>query len=173
VLFRFDRRTEAAAELRHVTGTLIPELITEMSREAPAAPPQTAPPARPLGFTVSQVDSPELELILTQRGDAARTIIDECATNALRHGSATQMVVSAEIQGQELVVRCVDNGVGLPGGQHHHGLGSRMFDEQIGTDAWSLTREGDRTIAEFRFPWQHGDVTLTPETDSADGSLPR
>jgi len=173
VLFRFDRRTEAAAELRHVTGTLIPELITEMSREAPAAPPQTTPPARPLGFTVSQVDSPGLELILTHRGDAARTIIDECATNALRHGSATQMVVSAEIQGQELVVRCIDDGVGPPGGQHHHGLGSRMFDEEIGTDAWSLTRDGDRTIAEFRFPWQHGDVTLTPGTDSAGGSLPR
>lgn len=83
------------------------------------------------------------------------------------------MVVSAEIQGQELVVRCVDDGVGLPGGQHHHGLGSRMFDEEIGTDAWSLTRDGDRTIAEFRFPWQHGDVPLTPETDSAGGSLPR
>jgi hypothetical protein len=173
VLFRFDRRTEAVAELGHVTGTLIPDLVREMSRAVPASPPLTAPPARPFGFTVSQVDSPELELILTNRGDAARTIIDECATNALKHGSATRMVVSAEIQGQELVVHCVDDGVGLPGGPQHHGLGSRMFDEEIGIDAWSLTRDGDRTIAEFRFPWQHGDVTLTPGTDSADGILPR
>jgi signal transduction histidine kinase len=171
LLFRLDRRTEAVAELDLVTGTLLPTLITELGGDIPETSSKSS--GMPIGFTITHVDSPELQLLLTDHPDTTRTIIDECATNALRHGSAMKMAVSVELQGDEFILRCVDDGVGPPAGQQHHGLGSLIFDQEVGAEAWSIARDADRTIAEFHLPCQHGHAALINATHSTGGDISR
>lgn len=173
LLLHLDRRAEAITELNHVVNALVPNLIKELSREIPETEISNQSGDQSIGFTVTHVDSPELELLFAHHGDTTRTVIDECATNALRHGSATRMDVSAELQKGEIVLYCVDDGIGPQSMHRHRGLGSRIFDDEVGADFWSLRRDNNRTIAEFRFPWQHGTDSASSPTHFEDDYIPR
>ena len=172
LLLRLDRRDEAVAELHNVTGTLVPTLIAELSRDVPGLSANTTPAVHTVGCTVTYVDSPELEALLTNHGDVVRAVVEECATNAQRHGSATRMFVSAHFDSNALMLRCVDDGTGPEGQVQRRGLGSRIFDSEVGADGWSLRRDNGLTFVEFRIPWQHGPHALSSSTHSHGGYVP-
>lgn len=87
---------------------------------------------------------PPSEQLLNADGEFCRTavlIIEEATTNAVRHGSATEIniiLASNEVAG-DLSIRCVDNGVGPDG--NHTGLGTTLLESSA--RAWSLTRSPD------------------------------
>lgn len=77
-------------------------------------------------------------------------IISELVTNAVRHGEASEVHLSLDIEDASLIVHCNDNGHG-PQGTIQHGLGSALFDSVAGS-GWSLTRTADRTQLRVGIP---------------------
>ncbi|MFM9136240.1 MAG: hypothetical protein ACKOT0_12555 [bacterium] len=104
---------------------------------------------------IVRVDSSVLDLPL---GDderaAARAAIVECALNAVLHGHATDVLVSARLEGDWCVIRVSDDGVGIAP-HAKPGLGwTTTLDEGLATvgASWSISRSGDRTVATLRVP---------------------
>lgn len=65
-------------------------------------------------------------------------IVEEGIANAYRHGGASQIVVEVLVEGGELVLRVIDDGIG-PSAARQLGLGCRLF-ETAAPGHWSLTR---------------------------------
>ena len=106
---------------------------------------------------VSDVDDP---LLIEQVGD----IVGEAVTNAVRHGQADEVSVVVRLSGNALVLLVSDNGLGPgeslpPGG----GLGHLM---QSGF-AWTLEREGNRTVLSVRIPLSRAADGPVLETEQA------
>lgn len=95
---------------------------------------------------------PSTERLLNSDRDLRRTavlVIEEGTTNAVRHGSATQIHISigSGATTTDVSIHCVDNGKGPVG--NHSGLGTTLFESAA--TSWSLTRRaGDRTELEVR-----------------------
>ena len=75
-----------------------------------------------------------------------RRVVEECAVNARRHGRSRSMIVEVMHAGEQLTLRCEDDGCG-PGDSMAKGLGSRLFDEICADHAgeWALSRHGEAT----------------------------
>lgn len=85
---------------------------------------------------------------------AARAAIVECALNAVLHGHATDVVVSAQSTGDRWVVSVSDNGVGI-GADAVPGIGwSSTLGEGLAAigGTWSVARQDDRTIVRLDLP---------------------
>ena len=85
---------------------------------------------------------------------AARAAIVECALNAVLHGDATDVVVSAQSTGDRWVVSVSDNGVGI-GADAVPGIGwSSTLGEGLAAigGTWSVARQGGRTMVRLDLP---------------------
>ncbi len=95
-------------------------------------------------------------------GDA----VGEAITNAVRHGHAEVVDVDIAVEGDWIVVRVRDDGVG-PVGVRDLGAGLGTLG-QAGA-AWSLERAGDRTLLTVRLP---AETTSVMETEQSGGPTP-
>ena len=95
---------------------------------------------------------PSIERVLNRDHNLRKTavlVIEEGTTNAVRHGSATEIYISIDsgFPTAEVSIRCVDNGKGPVG--NHAGLGTTLFEST--SNSWSLTRRSeDQTELEVR-----------------------
>jgi signal transduction histidine kinase len=78
----------------------------------------------------------------TVHADLIGRVVEEGLTNAIRHGSATEVAVHVALDDDHVLVEVSDNGVGPRGGAA--GLGSAMLD-QATARRWRLDRDGGRT----------------------------
>ena len=84
---------------------------------------------------------PSIERLLNRDRNLRKTavlVIEEGTTNAVRHGSATEINISigSGATTTDVSIHCVDNGKGPVG--NHAGLGTTLFDSTA--NSWSLTR---------------------------------
>jgi len=63
-------------------------------------------------------------------------LLNEMVSNAVRHGQATTVHITVEVDTVNLSVECIDNGVGVSGASA--GLGSALFNSLAGT-GWTLS----------------------------------
>jgi signal transduction histidine kinase len=78
--------------------------------------------------------------------DVIAQLIEESVVNAIRHGKANEIVISARMLGESFSVTIVNNG-DWKDGKPSVGLGTILFNTFA--DDWSLTREGDKTVMNF------------------------
>lgn len=76
-------------------------------------------------------------------------VVGEAVTNAVRHGQANRVDVRIDLEGEWIVVRVRDDGVG-PVGSRRPGAGLGHL-ARVGL-AWDLDRVGDRTQLTVRLP---------------------
>jgi signal transduction histidine kinase len=84
----------------------------------------------------------------------SRTLTDlvpELVFNAIRHGSATEVNLTMEVQSQgALAVTCTDNGTG-PKKSPQSGLGTKLLDNCALT--WSRSRQSQTTVTDLTLPF--------------------
>ncbi len=88
---------------------------------------------------------------------AAYRLVQEAVTNALKHASASQIVVSVSRRGDRLRVTVSDDGVGLPQSDSETGLGLRFMRQRVELlgGRWSRRSSvpnGTEIRAEFPLP---------------------
>ena len=149
LLFRSGQRERAQEELRMITSQVLPTLMQQLLHDQGGRVQLIDAADLPSNLELTVDLEPSVESHSDEVSMRVRNIIGEAATNAVRHGSATTLHVVIRDQGDHLVVTCIDNGAG-PSGVQHAGLGSRFFDEAVGSaGSWSLTRQRNTTVARF------------------------
>jgi signal transduction histidine kinase len=98
---------------------------------------------------------------------AARAAIVECALNAVLHGGATDVAISADRDGPRVRIHVTDNGSGIPE-TAMAGLGwTSVLDaglEQVG-GSWSVTSQSGRTTVTLTLPASIAPTTATMVDD--------
>jgi anti-sigma regulatory factor (Ser/Thr protein kinase) len=84
---------------------------------------------------ISVVIDPRVSACVGPTAYAIERVIEEGVTNAVRHGSATEIVIDIQPDGSNIAVVVTDNGTGP--GDGAPGLGSTHLDE-ITDSQWSL-----------------------------------
>ena len=149
LMFRSGQRERAQDELRAIISDVLPGLIEQLPQDESARVPLIDAADLPSNLQLTVDLEPLMKFPPEGMSIRVRNIIGEAATNAVRHGAATTLHVAIREVDNHLVVTCIDNGAGLQGAQHA-GLGSRFFDEAVGsTGSWSLKRHGHTTVARF------------------------
>jgi len=172
LLFRLDRRDDAIAALDSVAQHLLPNLIHDLSQLDSAASIDRDEFHSP-GLTITYDPNPVLRHLMESQGWKVEAIVAECATNAIRHGSASRLDVAAFEDRDHIILTCTDDGLGPSGDANHRGLGSRVFDTEVGPTQWHIRHEAGSTTASFRFPYQHG-LTADPRSgDFVSGHISR
>lgn len=143
VMLRLGQRDEAWAQVIEMSTVEIPWLLERMG-EAPAG--RVLVPDPPLGLTVIQVDDVPVEE--GTFGLIARAV-SEVAANARRHGGASTLVISVEVDGSHCRIVCEDDGRGVQGSAPP-GLGSRLLDEAVVGGSWRMENapRGCRVVLE-------------------------
>jgi signal transduction histidine kinase len=95
------------------------------------------------------IDIPEpLEQAITKAPLASEALIEisrEFITNAIKHGKASNVALSAfRMDAFRIAIQVIDDGQGLPPGAKP-GFGSKLLSEL--SLSWKQTRDGDRTIS--------------------------
>jgi signal transduction histidine kinase len=95
------------------------------------------------------IDIPEpLEQAITKAPLASEALIEisrEFITNAIKHGKASNVALSAfRLDAFRIAIQVIDDGQGLPPGAKP-GFGSKLLSEL--SLSWKQTRDGDRTIS--------------------------
>lgn len=102
------------------------------------------------GFVALQIMN-EVETTPTPRVvRSALQVVNECITNAVRHGDASTIELNISEQDGNVTIACTDNGRGIRDNARP-GLGSALFDSVAGAH-WSLTRAGELTQLDVRIP---------------------
>ncbi|MFM9135385.1 MAG: sensor histidine kinase, partial [bacterium] len=91
-------------------------------------------------------------------------VVGEAVTNAVRHGQAERVGVDVGLEGDWVLVRVRDDGVG-PVGSRHPGAGLGHLGP-VGI-AWSLERDGPETLLTVRLPAIGGRVMETEQPAGA------
>lgn len=161
-----DALPDVVAEVRRALDTAMASVdfgpptgdsLTSILRERIALWGESIECALSVSDDASDVDDP---LLIEQVGD----IVGEAVTNAVRHGQADEVSVIVTTSTNALVLTVSDNGLG-PGESlpHGGGLGHLM---QSGF-AWTLEREGDRTLLSVRIPLSRAADGPVLETEQA------
>ena len=104
---------------------------------------------------IVRADQSALELDFTDEARiATRAAIVECSLNAVLHGGATDVLVSAESTDEWIDVHVSDNGSGIDTAATP-GLGwNTTLDAGLAAvgGTWSTDRQGDRTVVTLRIP---------------------
>jgi signal transduction histidine kinase len=100
--------------------------------------------------------------------DALSGITAEAGVNAMKHGGARRMSVTLRIEGDNLVLECIDDGRAVVGfNTTGAGLGSAVYDDfaEQHRGKWSLSTEPTGTTFRIVIPAEHG-LTQFPEPRS-------
>jgi len=173
VLFRLGDRSRGDYELTAAALHTLPDLLAELSSKDPdrfAGLDAQAAASMPSEISISYQESVDLQRLMTRHPHAVRTLVEESATNAMRHGSARHLTVSARADGDAMVLVCADDGSGPPAEPSRPGLGSRIFDETVGESCWDLRRENQNTLAVFRILGVFNGATTDGTWDSLPGT---
>ena len=102
---------------------------------------------------------PEHELPISSHASIAIfRVAQEALTNILRHSEATEVDLTVEVVGGELIMRITDNGIGASAERMKasggHGLAGMQHRVQAFAGTWSLTpgRDGHGSVVEARLP---------------------
>lgn len=129
LLLRLDRRQEALDELDILANSTVPALAASLGAAVrPNGETFIDASDIPLGLELTEaIDPAALALLDREQVDDFRTVAAECAVNALRHGGATSITVSLQVD-DDIVLTCADDGTGMSS-ERTPGLGSALFDE--------------------------------------------
>ena len=104
---------------------------------------------------IVHLDRSAIDLPVTEQVRAAyRAALVECALNAVLHGGATEVVVTAARQGDTWHVAISDDGRGLPPGAVAGRGWTAVLDDGLSAvgGSWSITRVDGRTIVTLALP---------------------
>lgn len=84
---------------------------------------------------------PEKLVLFADEEDAAYRIVQECVTNAIRHGKASRIEIELTLARRELTIRVRDNGAGAPE-NHSEGFGLIHMRERLDMLGGTLSYNG-------------------------------
>jgi anti-sigma regulatory factor (Ser/Thr protein kinase) len=103
----------------------------------------------------------------TEAREATRAAVIECALNAVLHGGATEVLVSAVTERDHVEVRVCDNGTGIPA-EAQAGFGwTSVLDTGLGAvgGTWLVERDAERSTIVMTLPNTSALTTLTITDD--------
>jgi signal transduction histidine kinase len=101
------------------------------------------------GFADVTIDLPEL-LTPVSSWRIAADVVDECVTNAIRHGRATHVYVVGESAADDIGLSIIDNGTGIDA-ESGQGLG-RNWMSGVATGTWTSAGSEGGTRVDLRIP---------------------
>lgn len=121
---------------------------------------------------IVRLDGSVIDIPVTEEVRAAgRAAIVECALNAVLHGGATDVVVTAQLDGSQVHIFIVDNGSGIPD-EATAGLGwSSVLDEGLSNvgGTWSVESRSGSTTVTLTLPTSSARTTTMVDDGFAQG----
>jgi signal transduction histidine kinase len=148
-----DRLRETVRELRTLVHGLRPPAVDQLGLAGALRQLVAGHESPTCVADIGELGQPEAAVEV-----AAYAIASEAFSNALRHGSATRITVSAQAADGALVVSVSDNGVGLPG-RPRAGVGLTSMNEravEVGGRLELLETPGGGTTVRAALPLEAG-----------------